>query len=359
MSQFSFLEAEFTDEFAASSRAEKYALEDPGTSVIHARRALESAVKWAFKNDPGLRQPYEDQLNAYLHEESFRGLANGLVFSTARKIQKAGNKAVHESKPPSKVEAVEIVSALFNFMRWFADSYSRGVKPDRSLRFDPHALMAGSQASAKSLAERKALEAELAQEREETELARQRAAELAKSKEELAAELAALRAEVAASRKAAEASPIPEEDWSEAETRVWKIDVLLKEAGWKLDQERDREYEVSGMPSGSGVGFVDYVLWGDDGKPLALVEAKRSTVSIETGRQQGKLYADCLEAEFGQRPVIFLSNGYEHEIWDDVASTPRSIQGFHSKDELELMIQRRTSVLSLACLLYTSPSPRD
>ena len=350
MSQFSFLETEFTDEFEASSRAEKYALEDPGTSVIHARRALESAVKWAFKNDPGLRQPYEDQLNAYLHEESFRGLANGLVFSTARKIQKAGNKAVHESKPPSKVEAVEIVSALFNFMRWFADSYSRGVKPDRGIRFDPHALMAGSQSSAKSLAERKALEAELAQKREETDLARQRVAELAKSKEELAAELAALRAEVAASRKAAEASPILEEDWSEAETRVWKIDVLLKEAGWALTEKRDREYEVSGMPSGSGVGFVDYVLWGDDGKPLALVEAKRSTVSIETGRQQGKLYADCLEAEFGQRPVIFLSNGYEHEIWDDVTSAPRSIQGFHSKDELELMIQRRTSVLSLAGL---------
>ena len=82
MSQFSFLEAEFVDEFEASSRAEKYALDDPGTSVIYARRALESAVKWAFKNDPGLRQPYEDQLNAYLHEESFRGLANGLVFST-------------------------------------------------------------------------------------------------------------------------------------------------------------------------------------------------------------------------------------------------------------------------------------
>ena len=97
---------------------------------------MESAVKWAFRNDPGLRQPYEDQLNAYLHEKSFRGLANGLVFKTSRKIQKAGNRAVHESKPPSKVEAVEIVSALFNFMRWFADSYSRGVKPDRGLRFD-------------------------------------------------------------------------------------------------------------------------------------------------------------------------------------------------------------------------------
>ena len=124
MSQFSFLESEFVDEFEAASRAERYALDDPGTSVIHARRALESGVKWAFRNDPGLRQPYEDQLNAYLNEPSFKGLADGLVFRTAKKIQKAGNKAVHESKPPSKNDAIEIVSALWNFMRWFAYTLS-------------------------------------------------------------------------------------------------------------------------------------------------------------------------------------------------------------------------------------------
>src|SRR5690606_27033136 len=90
--------------------------------------------------------------------------------------------------------------------------------------------------------------------------------------------------------------------------------------------------------------FVDYVLWGDDGKPMALVEAKRTKKDALTGRQQAKLYADCLEAAYGQRPVIVCSNGYEHWIWDDTMYPPRcSVQGFLKKDELALLHQRRTT----------------
>ena len=156
------------------------------------------------------------------------------------------------------------------------------------------------------------------------------------------AERAALIAEVAAAKKAAEAVPAEAHDWSEFETRQYKIDALLAEAGWRLDDVRDREFEVHGMPSGSGVGYVDYVLWGDDGLPLALVEAKKSMVSPQVGQQQAKLYADCLEQMTGQRPVIFYSNGYEHWLWDDTQYPPRSVQGFLTKDELALLIQRRT-----------------
>ena len=96
------------------------------------------------------------------------------------------------------------------------------------------------------------------------------------------------------------------------------------------------------MPNQTGVGYVDYVLWGSDGRPLALVEAKRTKRSTEEGKQQAKLYADCLERQFGQRPIIFLSNGYEHQIWDDAHYPPRPVQGFRTRDELELLIQRRT-----------------
>jgi type I restriction enzyme, R subunit len=85
------------------------------------------------------------------------------------------------------------------------------------------------------------------------------------------------------------------------------------------------------------------VLWGDDGKPLALIEAKRTTKTPSVGQQQAKLYADCLEQMYGQRPVIFYSNGYEHWLWDDTAYPPRPVQGFYKKDELELAIQRRSS----------------
>jgi type I restriction enzyme R subunit len=95
-------------------------------------------------------------------------------------------------------------------------------------------------------------------------------------------------------------------------------------------------------------GYVDYVLWGDDGKPLAVVEAKRTTKSAQLGQQQAKLYADCLEQEFGQRPVIFYTNGYEHWLWDDTRYPPRPVQGFYKKAELELLVQRRATRKALA-----------
>src|SRR6267142_3348342 len=129
-------------------------------------------------------------------------------------------------------------------------------------------------------------------------------------------------------------------------TRAW-VGLLRKEGGWALEQPRDREFEVSGMPNAEGKGFVDYVLWGDDGKPLGLVEAKRTRRDARVGQQQAKLYADCLEQRFGLRPLIFYSNGYEHWLWDDANYPPRQVQGFYKKAELELAIQRRDSRKSL------------
>ena len=108
------------------------------------------------------------------------------------------------------------------------------------------------------------------------------------------------------------------------------------------------------MPNNQGIGFVDYVLWGDDGKPLAVGEAKRTKRDAAVGRQQAKLYADCLETTYGQRPVIFYTNGYETWLWDDVSYSPRQVQGFYSKDELALLIARRTSRKPLAELAIKS-----
>ncbi len=133
------------------------------------------------------------------------------------------------------------------------------------------------------------------------------------------------------------------------ETRDFFIDLLLKEAGWTLPTPgHDTEFPVKGMPNKGGEGFVDYVLWGDDGKPLGLVEAKRTRRSPKEGQQQAKLYADCLEAKFDQRPVIFYSNGYEHWMWDDLQYPPRPVQGFYTKDELQLLVQRRQTRKPLA-----------
>ncbi|WP_419909610.1 DEAD/DEAH box helicase family protein [Candidatus Poriferisodalis sp.] len=351
-SQFSFLEAEFEPEFRSAARAEGYALSDPGAAVIYARKCLESAVKWAYQHDRSLPEPYDDTLGARLNEAAFKALEGGRVFNVARKIQLAGNRAVHESKAPSKLEAVEIVSALFQFCFWFALNYGRSAKPDPVLRFNPHKLLDPGKAERASLRERQELEERLERETAELASAQLRLAESTRTADELSAELAKLRAEVAAAKQqAAETVPPEAYDWSEAETRKYKIDALLAEAGWTdLIEGRDTEYEVHRMPSGSGVGYVDYVLWGPDGRPLAVVEAKKALVDPKVGEQQAKLYADCLEEAFGQRPLIYVSNGYEHWLWDDTQYPSRPVQGFCTRDELELLIQRRTSRKALASL---------
>ncbi len=350
-SQFSFLEDEFADEFEMAAWAEGHALSAPGPAVIYARKCLESGVRWVYRHDRSLLQPYEEKLNALLGEPAFKALADGRVFDVARKIQRAGNRAVHESKAPSKLEAVEIVSALFQFCFWLAFTYGRFSKPDPSLRFDPHKLVEGRQAERTSLKERREFEERLEHEAEALLQARQRLAEKTRTAEELEAELADLRKQVTAAKRASESMPVEARDWSEADTRRYKIDALLAETGWSgFVEGHDIEYEVQGMPSGSGVGYVDYVLWGGDGRPLAVVEAKKALVDPRVGQQQAKLYADCLEAEFGQRPVVFYSNGYEHWLWDDTRYPPRRVQGFYTRDELALLIQQRESRHELSSL---------
>ena len=138
-------------------------------------------------------------------------------------------------------------------------------------------------------------------------------------------------------------------DYSEAETRKLFIDLLLEEAKWEvLDKEGAIvpskaciEIEVAGMPNSAGVGYVDYVLFGANGKPLAVVEAKRTTKSPEVGRQQAILYADCLERQYGVRPVIYYTNGFKTFIIDGLGYPARRVHGFHTEDDLMVLIQRR------------------
>ena len=86
MSQFTFLQREWSTVFEAALRAEEAVHVDPRTACFYARRALELAVSWAFKHDAGLRLPYQDSLSALIHEPSFKQSAGEAVFSKARVI---------------------------------------------------------------------------------------------------------------------------------------------------------------------------------------------------------------------------------------------------------------------------------
>ncbi len=334
MSQFAFLQTEWSGLFETATKAEVAAHSDPRTACFYARRALELAVTWAYKHDSSLQLPYQDNLSALIHEPSFKLAAGDAVFSKARVINTLGNRAVHGHRAVPLDDAIVAVRELFHVMYWLARTYARAARPAPGLTFDASALPKAIPTRGQTTEQLQQLEAGL-RERDE------KLSALLADKTTLDEELKRLRADVAAAKRDAAVQP-DTHNYSENETRDYFIDLLLKEAGWPLEKARDREFEVSGMPNNEGQGFVDYVLWGDDGKPLGLVEAKRTRRDPRVGQQQAKLYADCLEREFGQRPLIFYSNGYKHWHWDDTNYPPRAVQGFYKKVELELAIQRRT-----------------
>lgn len=333
MSNFGFLQREWAAIHEAAVKAEVAVQSDPRTACFYARRALELAVAWAFKHDPALKLPYQDNISALIHDPSFKQATGDAVFNKARVINTLGNRAVHSHRAIPITDALTAVQELFHVAYWLAHTYGRTNRPLPNLTFDANLLPKAAPAAPQSADKLKQLEAALHEKDEKL-------AVLLADKDQLDEQLKRLREEVAEAKKAAAVQP-DTHDYSEAQTRDYFIDLLLKEAGWPLDQPRDREFEVSGMPNNQGKGYVDYVLWGDDGLPLGLVEAKRTKRDSRVGQQQAKLYADCLEAQFGRRPVIFYSNGYNHWLWDDQNYPPRSVQGFYKKDELELMIQRR------------------
>lgn len=133
--------------------------------------------------------------------------------------------------------------------------------------------------------------------------------------------------------------------WNEAQARKLLIDTMLVQAGWSLKDENQvvLEMEVEHQDAKSGIGYADYVLKSDNGKPIAVIEAKRSSEeSLQIGREQARMYADGLEKMTGQRPVIFYTNGYETFIWDDVQyNSYRPIYGFYSKESLDYLIYQR------------------
>jgi type I restriction enzyme, R subunit len=337
MSNFAFLRAEWPELFGEAVRAERLAIADPRTSCFYARRTLELALTWLFRADSSLTTPYKDDLSAMIHEPSLRNLVGNSLQAKMNIIRKQGNTAVHKGTPVTPKDSVPVVRELFHVMYWIARHYTRDQSsvPTSALAFDqdliprpvPSQVRQQTQAELKALADKLAAQdAALAAEREKTA--------------SLDAELAKLRAEIAAAKAANEARP-DDHDYDEAQTRDLYIDLMLRESGWPLDRPEDREFEVTGMPNSTGTGYVDYVLWGDDGRPLAVVEAKRTRRDATAGQQQAKLYADCLERRYGERPIIFYTNGYETRLWDDTEFPPRPVQGFYTKDELQLLIQRR------------------
>lgn len=342
MSNFGFLQTVNWPTIQSDcARAESYATNDPRSACFYSRRAVEHLVDYLY-DVLDLQLPYQDDLSARINDATFKAKVGAGIAAKLNLIRKLGNHAVHDQKPIPPRAALDALRELHHVMVWAAFHHSANPQAvPLKAAFDPESAHKAAPLT----------RAEVAQLAEKFEAQDEAHAKALAARDELAAakdaEIAALREEIKQAQAANQ--KVDDRDYSEAETRDRFIDVLLAEAGWPLSEEQDREFKVTGMPTGDGIGFVDYVLWGADGRPLAIVEAKRTTKSPRLGQQQAKLYADCLEAMKGRRPVIFYTNGYEHWIWDDAAGyPPREVLGFYTRDELELMVQRRQTRLKLS-----------
>ena len=351
---FEFLRASRPELADLGGFAEHYSFTDAAGSLIKLRLFAEQMVKAVFVHHR-LQLHYEDNLNDLLNDPTFKTMVPAVVQDKLHRLRIKGNKAAHGTLPAIRTaEVIDYIKEAHSLGSWYAIAIEgrgrdtlpgwRDLTPE-SVGSAP-TLQKLNKAAQQKLTEQEAMMTKLL---EDLETARASA----ESAEKTPAETQVI---LAAAQQAASAL-----DFSEAETRCKLIDDQLLAAGWKVGvhgqntDEVGQEVPVLHQPTASGTGFADYVLYSPvDGKPLAVIEAKKTAADSIQGQTQARLYADGIEKECGHRPVIFFTNGYEINIWDDVkgeqsqGSTAATVWNtpFFSAPEspfLELFIQKKPS----------------
>ncbi|MGN0032782.1 MAG: DEAD/DEAH box helicase family protein [Candidatus Limimorpha sp.] len=319
MKNFDYLkDLEFNALHRLCSSAEKHQRSNPDISVINARRALEYLVR-ALYQMKNIKLPEKTSLFELIDGEPFKDfIGDENVMKSIHYIRKIGNNGAHTSDVRRK-ESFFCLLNLYNIVATILKKlgFIEEIKPfDKTLiPNNPKSLIVANPKVEKATSTDKI---------------------------------------VACADKNAVDSKVPVDvlpiDISEAETRCLYIDLMLREAGWKIlntdgmiqPSRACVEVELHGMPNINGIGYADYVLFGSNGKPLAVVEAKRTSASTTKGKHQAELYADCLEAKYGVRPVIYYTNGFDTFIIDGLGYPPRRLYGFHTEEDLERLIQKRS-----------------
>lgn len=319
-------------EFAqAAVEAEKALAISPASVAIHACKALELGVKFIYSVEPSLTIPYKDNLSALIHNYCFKDMIGLNLFHLIKFIVRLGNVAVHSGSPVQAEDAILSLRNLHSFCDWIDYSYSEDYQ---QVEFDVNILPKPASESQNKQQLQKMADA--------LDKKSQSLEELKKLNEDLMNQLQELK-QVNIQQRVFQVDEI-----SEAETRNRYIDLALMEAGWRIAGAQVKlpncytEVPVAGMPNNSGNGYVDYVLYGQDQMPLAVVEAKKTSVDAMAGSYQAKLYADCLGKQYGRRPLIFTTNGFEIFYTNDFRQEARrQISGFLTQDELQLEMERR------------------
>ncbi|MBS1515328.1 MAG: DEAD/DEAH box helicase family protein [Bacteroidetes bacterium] len=331
MSNFLFIPDKWSAIAETPKEAEQHVYGAPLYCAMLCRKSLEEWVRWMYENDADLTLPYDTTLSSLMHDQGFKNIIAPSQFNQINLIRKLGNAAVHTGAKIKSQESLYSLKLLHGFIGYVTQLYS-----EEKITIPPFNENSLLKDRGKDKSKQELQELEKRYHEQQVKL------------EKLETELASIKT-IKEHNISIVAPPIdPDEDL----TRKIYIDTLLREAGWDPYGPNVAEYPLKNcMPQADGTngdGYVDYALWGDDGKPLALVEAKRTKRDARVGSHQAKCYADGLEKEFRQRPVIFYSNGFKSWIWDDTNYPPREVFGFYTKDELQMLVQRRDSKKKLS-----------
>lgn len=330
---FDFLlnDSQFEPFAEAAVSAERVLPISPALCATACRTALEFAVKWVYSVDKSLKEPYDDKLVTLVSTEDFKDLLPSGMMPKLMYLRKVGNNATHNPKSVSRDQAVLALQNLHSFLDFVGYCYGKDYTEtafDKALfEAKPEPTSAQATPPAPPAAE-------------EVDFQKLLDENFPKREKFTAKRISQLK----------QGYTVKPMDMTEAETRRAYIDVMLQDAGWQLGPNWVEEYPIGEMPNKSGKGAADYVLLGDNGLPLAVIEAKRASVNIEKGRQQAVLYADYLEKKSGQRPVIFMTNGYETRIWSDKYYPEWPVSGFYSKRDLEKEFNKMKSRTAISAV---------
>ena len=299
--------------------AEKVLYIDPGLCVMNCRRAMEFAIKWMYSVDASLTKPYQENLISLMNTEEFKDIIDEDLFKRMDFIRKIGNEGTHNARKITEEQAMlclENLHIFFDFVSYcYADNYVE-QSFNRSLMTKEVELPKTPEISNIDL-------------------------------DKLIAENASLRASLTEQREEKIQSYVTKPlELSEYSTRKIYIDAMLLDAGWREGSDWLNEVKLKGLPTKSGEGFADYVLYDSVNRPIAVVEAKRTCVDVVAGRKQASDYADAIEKETGRRPCIFLTNGFETRIIDG-KYPERKVASVYLKEDLEKMFNLRKMRTSL------------
>lgn len=348
---FEFLRQEWPELASLAGFAEQYVSPDPASALVKLRSFAEQIAESIYQRMTFTR-PYHASLIDMLNGEEFCNAIPKVIVSTMHAVRIHGNKAAHGAGA-TVASTLWVLEECHKLGQWLYLTFTGKDVSTIPTYKAPSAEALGQTSKTQLKREKKlALQKLASQEAQMQRLLD----DLAAAREE--AKVAKASAEELQARVQAAQRTVSVLDFSEEETRLRLIDMQLAAAGWKIGpkghntQEVGQEVEVSNQPTDSGLGYADYVLYDDNDAPLAVIEAKKTAQNAQIGQQQAKDYADGLEAEHGQRPVIFYTNGFDIWMWDDAGDyAPRKIYGFYSKDSLQFLVHQRTTRKNLAKIL--------